>query len=202
MVNINTILLGNKDWINLIIISSFYILVPNPAGLSSNNLDDAINVLRNHATDFAAGGLTSIGGVPSGVPPHSTNGATTTSGPTYGLDDLSAESVAAAAAVAGGYQLPHHQPDTSVGGGMGANIAGGGGAISKKRKAGNSSGGGSNLSGEDLKPSSSSVGVGIAGASTSTATSSTKRGRKVGRKANADKAPPASNAGKFSLLLK
>ena len=171
----------------------YFVLVPNPGGLSSNNLDDAINVLRNHATDFAAGGLTSIGGVPSGVPPHSTNGATTTGGPAYGLDDLSAESVAAAA-VAGGYQLPHHQPDTSMGSGMAPNIAGSGGTVSKKRKAPNSSGGGSNLSGEDLKPSSSSVGV--AGASTSKATSSTKRGGKRGRKPND---APAS-VGKFLCL--
>ena len=156
------------------------ILVPNPGGgLASNNLDDAINVLRNHATDFVSGGLTSIGG--SNVPPHSTNGATTTtSGPAYGLDDLSTESVAAAA-VAGGYQLPHHLPDTSVGGNMAPNIGGSGGGMAKKRKAPNSAAAGNNLSGEDLKPSSSSLGTGMSGASTSTATSSTK-GRKRGRK--------------------
>ena len=174
-------------------IVSFFVLVPNPGGLSSNNLDDAINVLRNHATDFATGGLTSIGGVPSGVPPHSTNGATTTGGPAYGLDDLSAESVAAAA-VAGGYQLPHHQTDTSVGGGMYANVTGSSKAISNKRKAANSSAGGSNCSRKDLKPSSSSVGFGIAAASTSAATSPTKRGKR-GRKANPDRA----SGGKFSL---
>lgn len=154
-------------------------LVPNPGGgLSSNNLDDAINVLRNHATDFVSGGLTSIGGAPQGggLPPHSTNGATTTTSgaPAYGLDDLSTES--------GGYQLPHHLPDTSAGGNMAANV-GAGGSMAKKRKAPNSTSAGNNLSGEDLKPSSSSLGTGMTGASTSTATSSTKgrkRGRKVG----------------------
>ena len=64
---------------------------------------------------------------------------------------------------------------------MGANIGGSGGTMAKKRKAPNSSAGGNNLSGEDLKPSSSSLGTGTSGASTSTATSSTK-GRKRGRK--------------------
>ena len=146
-------------------------------------MDDAINVLRNHATDFVTGGLTSIGGTPGNLPPHSTNGATTTtSGPSYGLDELSAESVAAAAA-AGGYQLPHHLPDTSAGGNMATNIGASSGPMAKKRKAPNSSTTGNNLSGEDLKPSSSSLGTGMSGASTSTATSSTKgrkRGRKVG----------------------
>ena len=147
--------------------------------MSSNNLDDAINVLRNHATDFVSGGLTSIGGAPQGggLPPHSTNGATTTTSgaPAYGLDDLSTESGAA-------YQLPHHLPDTSAGGNMATNV-GAGGSMAKKRKAPNSTSAGNNLSGEDLKPSSSSLGTGMTGASTSTATSSTKgrkRGRKVG----------------------
>ena len=160
-------------------------LVPHPGGgLNSNNLDDAINVLRNHATDFVAGGLTSIGGTPGSLPPHSTNGATTTTGgPAYGLDELSTESVAAAAA-AGGYQLPHHLPDTSAGGNMSTNLGTAGGSTAKKRKAPNSISTGGNLSGEDLKPSSSSLGTGMSGASTSTATSSTK-GRKRGRKGGA-----------------
>ena len=129
--------------------------------------------------------MTSIGGPHSGsLPPHSTNGATTTTsaGPAYGLDELSTEHVAADA-VAGGYQLPHHLPDTSAGGNMTTNVGASGGSTAKKRKAPNSSASGNNLSGEDLKPSSSSLGTGMSGASTSTATSSTKgrkRGRKVG----------------------
>ena len=91
----------------------------------------------------------------------------------------------AAAAVAGGYQLPHHLPDTSAGGNMSTNLGTASATTAKKRKAPNSLSTGNNLSGEDLKPSSSSLGTGISGASTSTATSSTK-GRKRGRKCAAD----------------
>ena len=68
---------------------------------------------------------------------------------------------------------------------MSGNLGAAGGTTAKKRKAANSLSTSNNLSGEDLKPSSSSLGTGMSGASTSTATSSTK-GRKRGRKAATD----------------
>ena len=128
-------------------------------------------------------------------PSHFTNAATTASCYTYGLHDLSEDSVAVAADVTGGYQLPHHQRGTFVGNGMAANLTSSAGEISKKRKATSLLGDGSNLS-DDLKPSSSSVKVRIVGASTPTATLS-RKSCKRGRQSNA----ALASGGKFSLLI-
>ena len=103
-------------------------------GLGLNNLEDAINVLRNHA-DFQ--GLPSMS---AALVPGS-NGS-------YGLDDLAGDAAAAGAA---GYQVPHQSDTTSPP--PGASVGTG-----KKRKAGGAGGTpsliGSDL-GDDLKPSSS-----------------------------------------------
>lgn len=107
-------------------------------GQGLNNLDDAINVLRNHA-DF------------QGLPPMSASLVPGSNG-NYGLDDLAGDATSGSA---GGYQVPHQSDTTSPP--PGASIGTG-----KKRKAGG--GGtpsviGSDL-GDDLKPSSSGAGMG------------------------------------------
>ena len=66
-------------------------------GADGSNLDDAINVLRNHAaSDFGAASLPNLSGVSS--PPNSTNGGA------YGLDGL------------GAYQLQQSSDLSSTGG--------------------------------------------------------------------------------------
>ena len=114
-------------------------------GQGLNNLEDAINVLRNHV-DF------------QGLPPMSASVVPGSNG-NYGLDDLAGD--AAAAAGSAGYQVPHQSDATSPP--PGASLGTG-----KKRKAGAAGGGGgggggtpsvigSDL-GDDLKPSSSGGG--------------------------------------------
>jgi hypothetical protein len=97
-----------------------------------NNLDDAINVLRNHAVDF------------QGLPSMSGSGVGGANGSSYGLDDLSAESP---------YQVPHQSDATSPP--PGAPLGSG----KKRKSAGSSTSGGTGLPGsdlgDDLKPSSS-----------------------------------------------
>ena len=91
-----------------------------------NNLDDAINVLRNHV-DFP------------GLPPMSAAATTAVGGPNngaYGLDELSADAAST-------YQLPNQSDATSSPSGTGAS-----GKKRKSAEAGSSSA-------EDLKPSSS-----------------------------------------------
>ena len=107
-------------------------------GQGLNNLEDAINVLRNHV-DF------------QGLPPMSASVVPGSNG-NYGLDDLAGD--AAAAAGSGGYQVPHQSDATSPP--PGASLGTG-----KKRKSGGGTPSviGSDL-GDDLKPSSSGGGGG------------------------------------------
>ena len=104
-------------------------------GQGLNNLEDAINVLRNHV-DF------------QGLPPMSASVVPGSNG-NYGLDDLAGDAAAAASAGSGGYQVPHQSDATSPP--PGASLGTG-----KKRKSGGGTPSviGSDL-GDDLKPSSS-----------------------------------------------
>ncbi len=138
-------------------------------GAGGHNLDDAINVLRNHA-DFPGGGGAGPGSLPpmSSVGPNSTNGSLVTVAaagvPNYGMDDL-------AAAAADGYQLPQQSDASMVGGSdpsTSGGSSGGGGSGAKKRKLGSSDP-------SDAKPSSSS---GDGGAAAAAAKAQQQRGKK------------------------
>lgn len=96
-------------------------------GQGLNNLDDAINVLRNHV-DF------------QGLPPMSASAALANG--SYGLDELSSDTP---------YQVPHQSDATSPP--PGATVGSG----RKRKSATNTSTGGtgSDIGGDDLKPSSS-----------------------------------------------
>lgn len=100
-------------------------------GQGLNNLDDAINVLRNHV-DF------------QGLPPMASAALAGANG-SYGLDELSSDTP---------YQVPHQSDATSPP--PGATVGSG----RKRKSATNTSTGGSvsDLGGEDLKPSSSEGG--------------------------------------------
>ncbi len=87
-----------------------------------HNLDDAINILRNHA-DFPGASSSSALPPMSSVGPHSTNGSQVGA---YAMDDLGAPSAAD-----GGYQVPH-QSDVLSAGDLSGPAAGG--AVPKKRK--------------------------------------------------------------------
>jgi hypothetical protein len=108
-----------------------------------NNLDDAINVLRNHA-DFQGlppmSTTQAAAAAAAGLAPGGANGS-------YGLDEGLADP---------SYQLPHQSDTASPP--PGASSMGSG----KKRKAGGGSVSGSDLS-EDLKPSSSGAAAGKRG---------------------------------------